>query len=97
VNPAAARETALKVARLARLQLSDAEAEALGGQLGKMLAYAEQLGTVPTDGVEPLAHCLPLRNAFRDDARRAGLTADEALANAPKRAGDFYAVPAILD
>ena len=91
------RETALKVARLARLKLADAEADAMGAQLASMLAYAEQLQAVPTAGVEPLAHCLPLRNAFRDDARRAGLTADEALANAPKRAGDFYSVPAILD
>ena len=94
MNP---RETALKVARLARLHLSDAEAEGMGTHLLGILAFAEQLQTVDTDGVEPLADASPWGNCFRDDARRAGLTADEALANAPKRAGDFYSVPAILD
>ena len=57
----------------------------------------DQLKSVNTDGVEPLAHALPIHNVFRADETKPSLTADEALANAPDRRGDFYAVPAVLD
>ncbi|HVJ83397.1 MAG TPA: Asp-tRNA(Asn)/Glu-tRNA(Gln) amidotransferase subunit GatC [Planctomycetia bacterium] len=91
------REATLKAARLARLKLTDAEVERLSADLGAIVGYVEQLGEVDTDGVEPLAHCLPLQNAFRDDAGAPSLPADAALGNAPKRAGDFYSVPPILE
>jgi aspartyl-tRNA(Asn)/glutamyl-tRNA(Gln) amidotransferase subunit C len=86
-----------RVAKLARLKLTETERVQLQDQLGAILGYVEQLREVSTDGVEPLAHCLPLQNAFRDDVLRPSLSVDEALANAPKRAGAFYSVPAILD
>jgi aspartyl-tRNA(Asn)/glutamyl-tRNA(Gln) amidotransferase subunit C len=91
------REATLKAARLARLKLSVAELDRLSADLGAIVGYVEQLGEVDTDGVEPLAHCLPLQNAFREDAGTPSLPADAALGNAPKRAGDFYSVPPILE
>src|SRR5262245_12479072 len=86
-----------KIARLARLRLTDEEAATLRRQLGSILGFVEQLKEVETDGVEPLAHPLPLRNCFRADELRPSLPPDEALANAPKRAAEFYSVPAILE
>jgi len=91
------RDVVAKVAKLARIRLTAAEEESLAAEIGDILSYLDQLQKVDIDGVEPLAHCLPLDNAFRPDELRPSLTADEALANAPKRAGDFYSVPAILE
>ena len=91
------RDVVAKVAKLARIRLTEAEEESLAVELGDVLSYVEQLQTVNVDGVEPLAHCLPLENAFRDDELQPSLPADDVLANAPKRAGDFFSVPAILE
>jgi aspartyl-tRNA(Asn)/glutamyl-tRNA(Gln) amidotransferase subunit C len=85
------------IAHLARLELSAAELETMTRQLSAILDYVNQLQQVDTDGVEPLAHPLPIHNVFRDDVPAASLPVDAALANAPERRGDFYAVPAVLD
>ncbi len=88
---------ARKIAQLARLAPSDAELATFTPQLSAILDYVDQLRQLPTDGVEELAHPLPLRNVFRDDTLQPSLPVDEALANAPARTGDFYSVPAVLD
>ncbi len=85
------------VAHLARLQLSDAELAVMARQLSAILDYVQQLQQVNTDGVEPLAHPLPVENVFRADEPAPSLPVDEALANAPARRGDYYAVPAVLE
>ena len=85
------------VAKLARLELSDAEREAMTRQLGRIVDYVAQLQQVDTDGVEPLAHALDVSNVFRPDEPAPSLPVDLALANAPKRSGNFYSVPAVLD
>jgi aspartyl-tRNA(Asn)/glutamyl-tRNA(Gln) amidotransferase subunit C len=85
------------VAHLARLELSAAELEAMTRQLSAILDYVNQLQQVNTDGVEPLAHPLPVHNVFRDDEPRPSLPVEAALANAPDRRGDFYGVPAVLE
>ena len=85
------------VAHLARLQLSEAELATMTRQLSAILDYVDQLKQVNTDGVEPLAHPLPMQNVFRADEPAPSLPVDAALANAPDRHGDFYGVPAVLD
>jgi aspartyl-tRNA(Asn)/glutamyl-tRNA(Gln) amidotransferase subunit C len=85
------------VAHLARLELDESALDKMARQLSDILAYVDQLRQVNTDGVEPLAHPLPLQNVFRDDQPGASLPVDEALANAPDRRGDFYGVPAVLE
>lgn len=91
------RELVVKVAELARLHLDEDEVEEMRRHLGAVLEYFEQLGAIDAADVEPMAHALPLQNVFREDAREPCLTPDEALANAPKRIGDFFAVPPILE
>jgi aspartyl-tRNA(Asn)/glutamyl-tRNA(Gln) amidotransferase subunit C len=91
------RETVRWVAHLGRLELSDADLAKMTAQLSAIIDYFDQLKLVNTDGVEPLAHPLPLHNIFRDDEPAPSLPVDLALANAPDRQGDFFGVPAILD
>jgi aspartyl-tRNA(Asn)/glutamyl-tRNA(Gln) amidotransferase subunit C len=85
------------VAQLARLELSAADLEAMTRHLSAILDYVNQLREVDTEGVEPLAHPLPVHNVFRADELAPSLPVDEALANAPERKGGFYVVPAVLD
>jgi aspartyl-tRNA(Asn)/glutamyl-tRNA(Gln) amidotransferase subunit C len=86
-----------KVAKLARIRLTQTEEESLAAELNNILSYVEQLQQANVEGVEPLAHCLPLQNAFRADEHQPSLPVGDVLANAPKRAGDFFSVPAILE
>jgi aspartyl-tRNA(Asn)/glutamyl-tRNA(Gln) amidotransferase subunit C len=85
------------VAHLARLELNAAELAIMAKQLSAILDYVNQLQLVNTEGVEPLAHPLPIDNVFRADEPAPSLPVDAALANAPDRRGDFYGVPAVLD
>jgi aspartyl-tRNA(Asn)/glutamyl-tRNA(Gln) amidotransferase subunit C len=85
------------VAHLARLECTPEEIELFTSQLSQIVEYVNQLQQVNTEGVEPLSHCLPLHNVFREDEAGSSLSVDEALANAPARKGDFYSVPAVLD
>jgi aspartyl-tRNA(Asn)/glutamyl-tRNA(Gln) amidotransferase subunit C len=90
------------VAHLARLELTEDELAAMTRQLGAILAYVTQLQRLNVDGVEPLAHALPISNVFRDDEPAPSLPVSEALANAPDRRSrgegeQFYGVPAVLE
>jgi aspartyl-tRNA(Asn)/glutamyl-tRNA(Gln) amidotransferase subunit C len=86
-----------KVAKLSRLDLTDAEVQEFTGQLSAILDYVEKMNELDTDGIEPLAHCLPVSNVFREDCVRESLGTEKALANAPQRDGDFFKVPKILE
>ena len=90
-------EQVRKVARLARLDLTEAEVEEFTGQLGAILEYVEKMNELDTAGVEPLAHCLPITNVFRADEVRESLGTEKTLANAPQRDESFFIVPKILD
>ena len=85
-----------QVAKLARLNCSDEEIAMFTKQLGTILEYVGQLEQLDTEGVEPLAHCLPIHNVFREDEVKDSLSNDAALANAPHRDGEFFAVPKVL-
>ena len=85
------------VATLARLDLDDAEVAALTPQLAEILAYAEQVGEVAADDVEPMTHPLGLVDVLRDDVSAPGLTADAVLAAAPEVQEGRFAVPRIVE
>lgn len=86
-----------RVARLARLRLSDSEVLEFAPQLGRILDYVRQIEQIDTSGVEPLSHPIPIRDVVREDVPHEPLSAEQALANAPQREGDFFKVPAVLD
>jgi aspartyl-tRNA(Asn)/glutamyl-tRNA(Gln) amidotransferase subunit C len=85
------------VGHLSRLNPTDEEVQLFSEQLSEILAYVEQLNEVDTTDVQPTAHALPIRNVFREDVPTPGLAPDRALANAPRREGQFFAVPKVLD
>ena len=86
-----------KVAKLSRLDLTDSEVEEFTGQLSAILEYVEKMNELDTENVEPLAHCLPVSNVFREDSVKESLGTENTLANAPQRDGKFFKVPKILD
>lgn len=86
-----------KVAKLSRLELSDAEIKEFTGQLSAILEYMDKLNKLDTTNIEPLAHCLPISNVFREDNVKDSLGTEKTLANAPQRDSDFFKVPKILD
>ena len=91
------REEVQHVARLARLHLTDEEAERMREQLDAILAYIDKLRELDVEGVEPTAHAVPLVNVMRDDALAPCLPQEQALANAPDRANEFFRVPRIIE
>lgn len=86
-----------KVARLARLDLTEAEIAEFTGQLSAILEYMGKMNELDTTGTQPLAHCLPISNVFRDDCIKESLGTEKTLANAPQRDVQFFKVPKILD
>ncbi len=86
-----------KVARLSRLELTEAEVEEFTGQLIAILDYVEKMNELDTDNIEPLAHCLPISNVFRQDCVKESLGTEKTLGNAPQRDGEFFKVLKILD
>jgi aspartyl-tRNA(Asn)/glutamyl-tRNA(Gln) amidotransferase subunit C len=90
-------EQVRKVAKLGRLELTEAEIEEFTSQLEAILDYVEKMNELDTADVEPLAHCLPISNVFREDRIQPSLGTDATLANAPERDGPFFKVPKILD
>lgn len=86
-----------RVAQLSRLELNDDEVRQFSTQLSAIVEYIEKLNELDTENVEPLAHCLPVHNVFREDIPRPSLSNDAALANAPEREDEYFKVPKILD
>lgn len=86
-----------RVALLARLRLTPEELERFTGQLNSIVDFVAQLQEPDTTGVEPLAHGVEVRNVFRKDERGPSLPREAALANAPKRDGECFLVPAVLE
>lgn len=85
------------VAHLARLALTPEEEKKLGTQLGSILGYIEKLRELDVSNVEPTAHAVPMVNVTRADEIRPSLPHDEALLNAPKKAGGLFVVPKIVE
>ena len=86
-----------RVASLARIALTDDELAAYAEQLEHILEHAERVQALPTEGVEPTSHPLPMVNAFRPDVVTGSLDRDEALAAAPDAEDGYFRVPKILD
>lgn len=84
------------IAKLAKLEFSEAEKEKFTHQLNQILSYVEQLNKLDTGKVEPLSHVIELANVFREDEAKAGITTEEALKNAPAKTEQFFKVPKVI-
>ena len=89
--------TVKRIANLARIAMSDEQAEALVPELNNILGWVEQLGEVDTNGVEPLHAVVPNRTRMREDAVTDGGIRDAVLANAPHAEHGFFAVPKVIE
>jgi aspartyl-tRNA(Asn)/glutamyl-tRNA(Gln) amidotransferase subunit C len=85
------------VARLARINLTEAEAKVFQKQLDDVLQYVETLRLADITDVEPAAHALPIFNVFREDGPRDWFTAEQALSNAPRKANGLFIVPKVVE
>lgn len=91
-----------RIATLARIRLTEAEAAAMVPELNGILAWVEQLGEVDVAGVEPMTAVIPNRLRLRDDAVNAdpqtgGEIRDAVLANAPAAEYGFFGVPKVIE
>ncbi len=86
-----------KVARLARLELSEEEKKTFGNQLEQVLTHMEQLNRLDTTGVEPTSHAIPITNAFREDETRPSFQQEEVLGIAPEEEDGHFRVPRIIE
>lgn len=89
--------TVKRVARLARIAVSDKEAEALKGPLNEILGFVEHLNEVDIDGVEPMTSVLPMPMKKRKDEVSDGDRADDVVANAPIHDDGFFVVPKVVE
>ena len=94
--PTLSRGDVEHVAHLARLGLSEEEVTLLEGQLNHILDQYVVLSELDTDDIPPTAQTIELETILRADVARPSFDAEEALANAPERAGDHFVVPAVL-
>lgn len=89
--------TVKRVARLARIAVSEDEAERMVGELNGILGFVEQLSEVDVSGVEPMTSVTPMVMRKRDDRVTDGGKADDVIANAPETDRNFFLVPKVVE
>ncbi len=89
--------TVRRIARLARIGITEAEVAPLASELSAILGWVEQLAEVDTAGVPPMAAVSPKRHEWRADAVTDGNVREAVLANAPEALSGFFAVPKVIE
>ena len=89
--------TVRRVARLARIAVSDEDVVAMQGELNAILGFVEQLGEVDTSGVEPMTSVIANTLRLRDDVVTDGGLRDDLMANAPQGDHGFFTVPKVIE
>jgi aspartyl-tRNA(Asn)/glutamyl-tRNA(Gln) amidotransferase subunit C len=90
------KETVMKVAKLARLDISEQDAEDYRVQLAKVLENFKKLTEVNTDGIEPMVTPSPIDFYMREDEVSQTVTAEEILKCAPDSKGNLFKVPPVV-
>jgi len=96
-SPKITVEEVQRVARLARLSPTPAQAEALAHDLGKILAYVDELSAVDTSGVEATSHAIVTEAPLREDSVQPSVSREEVLDMAPASHDGGFAVPKVLE
>lgn len=89
--------TVKRVARLARIAVSEEEANRMTGELNGILGFVEQLSEVNVEGVEPMTSVTPMEMRKREDVVNDGNKADAIVANAPATDRNFFQVPKVVE
>ena len=91
------RDTAAKVAKLARIKVEEDQLDALAGEFNAVLGFIEQLNEVDVEGVEPMVSVTPMRLKRRQDVVTDGGMQAKILSNAPDAREGFFAVPKVVE
>jgi aspartyl-tRNA(Asn)/glutamyl-tRNA(Gln) amidotransferase subunit C len=91
------RDRVAKIAKLARIRITEAESEALTGELSNILAWVEQLSVLETEGVPPMTSVVERDPPLRDDEVTDGGQAAAIVRNAPEPAHGFFTVPKVVE
>ncbi len=91
------KETVARVARLARIHLSEAEIDGFAPELAKIIEWVEQLSEVDTNDVAPLTSVVHSQARLREDAVNDGGKQEDILKNAPESAEGFFVVPKVVE
>lgn len=89
--------TVKRVAHLARIAVSEEDAERMTGELNTILGFVEQLNEVDVTGVEPMTSVIPMEMKKRQDVVTDGDKADDIVANAPETDRHFFLVPKVVE
>ena len=89
--------TVKRIARLARIKITDEEAKSLEAELSGIMQWVEQLGEVDTKGVEPMTRVVPIELKKRRDVVTDGEIAADVTKNAPFAQDHFYVVPKVVE
>lgn len=90
-------KTVRRIARLARIKITDDEAVGLESELSAILDWVEQLSEVDTESVEPMTRVVPISLKQREDIVKDGEKPNEIVANAPMSEDDFFVVPKVVE
>jgi len=91
------KEEVIHIAKLARLELADAEIERYQHQLSSILDYADRLKELDTSVIPPTSSVLPARSRFREDIPGKSLTVEKLLQNSSQSEKDQFKVPPALE
>jgi aspartyl-tRNA(Asn)/glutamyl-tRNA(Gln) amidotransferase subunit C len=89
--------TVKRVAHLARIAVSDEDAERMTGELNAILGFVAQLDEVDVGGVEPMTSVIPMEMKKRADVVTDGRNPEAIVANAPAAQEDFFLVPKVVE
>lgn len=89
--------TVRRIAHLARIKVTESEAQGLEKELTQILEWVEQLGEVDTASVEPMTRVVPTAMKMRDDKVTDGEIAPVVTANAPMSEDEFFVVPKVVE
>jgi aspartyl-tRNA(Asn)/glutamyl-tRNA(Gln) amidotransferase subunit C len=90
-------QTVKRVARLARIAVSEEDAERMTGELNAILGFVEQLNEVDVSGIEPMTSVIPMEMRKRPDVVTDGSKAADIVANAPATEENFFLVPKVVE
>ena len=89
--------TVKRVARLARIAVTEADAERMTGELNGILGFVAQLGEVNVDDVEPMTSVTHQTMRWRKDIVADGNKAADVTANTKDTADNFFMVPKVIE
>ena len=91
------KEIVARIAKLARLEITESDLEVMSQELSQILSWIEQLKEGNIEGFEPMTSVVKMDLKVREDVVTDGDQADDIVANAPERKDHFFVVPKVIE